>query len=197
MSKDVAQLILKYSREYNPTPEEIRDEFKKNYYLLHQSPLWKTRFKAMVHDNFRQIIKKGRTIEDNFGTGDSDSRLAPAFIWGKIEYDLDNDNFDIEQGQYSNTDLEKSYFHLTKQNTIIMTPHEQEQLSENEKKFTMNSCFGLSKLYFKQGTKVREFLEYVYRFGLIPQLCSWNKNKLRVDEWWLRFDILLNIELVT
>lgn len=187
MAHDIARLILEYSRK-NESPEEIRDCFKKNYYNLHKHPDWKVRFKTMIQTVYTKKILDNLTIEQSLI-----DYVAPALVWGKIKYDLDTEYFEFGINLTDETDLNKGVFHLNLNNTEILL--DRDQLSESEKKYTTR--YRLHWIYFKPGTKIREFLDYVLRFGLVPQVHHFNDHDEDVSPsstWWLRFDFLLNAQ---
>lgn len=196
MAHDIARLIIEYSQNVDPPePEEIRDWFKTNYYNLHQHPDWKYRFRTMVRNNNSEIIWNGRTIEDTL----KKCREAPAYTWGKVKYDLDTDYSGFGIDLTDETNLNMGVFHINSQNTKHIWSCD--QLPESEKKYTVQYTTGW--LYFLPGTKNREFLDYIFRFGFIPQLHPWlpetenKKIEKMANTWWLRFDFLLNYELGT
>lgn len=169
MAHDIARLILEYSLNPDPPePEKIRDWLKTNYYNLHQHPDWKHRLRTMVHRYNTHIIMRGYTIEENL----EKCGQAPAYTWGKIKYDLDTNYSDFGIEIADETDLDMSVFHLNPSNTICIS--DLNQLSDTEKKYT--TIFTCGWLYFPPGTKIREFLDYVFRFGLVPQLHQWQQT---------------------
>jgi hypothetical protein len=194
MAHDIARLIIKYSQNVDPPePEEIRDLFKTNYYNLHQHQDWKYRFRTMVHDNNSHIIRTGLTLEENL----KKCGRAPAYTWGKIKYDLDTDYSEFGINITDETDLNQGIFHINSQNTKQIS--DLSELPESENKYTLQYTNGW--LYFLPSTKIREFLDYIFRFGLVPQLHQWSSNNQEIVKmaktWWLRFDFLLNSELGT
>lgn len=181
MSKDVARLILQYSQELD-SPENIRDWFKKSYNELHKQPDWKLRLKAMVKTNWISMILKVSPIEKQL-----ERQIAPALVWGTIDYNL-SDNVPIDK-----TDLNKGIFHLHRGNTQLITIPVYMKLSESEKKYTTKYTDN-NWMYFTC-PKIREFIDYVLRFGLVPQLHTMDNKFTVAGRWWLRYDILLNNEL--